>query len=73
MELLAIDSFSAMTFGRDIAQFKQLVAFLSLLSIVLWSLVIITTALRMVAYYFWHYRRRKQFKSTGIDTSLLDI
>jgi hypothetical protein len=38
--------FSYATFGRDIAQFHQLIEFLTWLSIILWCLVIATTLLR---------------------------
>jgi uncharacterized membrane protein len=45
------------TFGREIAQFKELVGFLAIVSVVLWAIVIITMVLRMWLCHIW-YRRR---------------
>lgn len=44
-------------FGRQTAQFKQLVALLAAVSIVLWSLVALTILVRIAVCHGW-YRRR---------------
>jgi hypothetical protein len=53
---VAVVHASNLTFGRGTAQFKELVAFMAVVSIVSWSLVIITTFLRWWIGRFW-YRR----------------
>lgn len=47
---------SSLTFGRDIAQFRQLITFLTIVSLLLWTVVLITAILRFAAAYMWRQR-----------------
>ena len=47
-----------LTFGRDAAQYWQLVAFLAIVSIVLWVAVVITTIIRVSAGLILNRRHR---------------
>lgn len=49
---------SHLTFGRDMAQFKQLITFLTALSLALWACVLVSFAARVVLCHIW-YRRRE--------------
>jgi ABC-type transport system involved in cytochrome c biogenesis permease subunit len=53
----ALQHAAALTFGRDMAHFKQLITFLAILSVILWGIVAFTTITRMLASFF--YRQRK--------------
>jgi len=46
-----------LSFGHDAAQFKQLIAFMATVSIVLWACVLVTVMVRMWLCHIW-YRRR---------------
>lgn len=50
---------ATLTFGRDTAQFKQLITYLALLSIGLWVVVFITTVVRMLALVVYRQRKPK--------------
>jgi Ca2+/H+ antiporter len=62
--LFAMHSFAAVTFGRDTAQFEQLVEFLTWLSIALWGIVVATTLLRTHTHYKHAWHKRKNRKKT---------
>ena len=53
----------AVTFGRQTTQFKQLIAFLAIISLVLWAGVLITLFARLVVCHLW-YRRRYPVPAT---------
>jgi hypothetical protein len=55
-----------LTFGRDIAQFDQLIQFLTWLSITLWIFVILTTMLRAGAH-VTHIRYRHKNRKNKIQ------
>jgi hypothetical protein len=57
---------SSLTFGRDSAQYWQLIAVLAIISIVLWIFVFITTILRIGARYIWY----RPHSRTVIDKDL---
>lgn len=44
-----INQIASLTFGRDAAQFRQLIELLTIVSIVLWLAVLVTVILRMGA------------------------
>ena len=46
-----LNHLSSLTFGRDVAQLKQLIALITVISIVLWVLVLMSIVLRMGARY----------------------
>jgi hypothetical protein len=50
-----------LTFGRETAQFKQLIALLALVSIVLWSVVLLSMIARLVLCRIWG---RQAYSST---------
>jgi len=50
-----------LTFGRNTAQFKQLVAMLALVSVILWSIVLLTTVARILLCHVWY---RRQYASS---------
>jgi hypothetical protein len=53
-----VDVEAAARFGRDITQFHGLLAFMTVLSLVLWSLVLVTTVIRFgVKYAMRHHAR----------------
>ena len=54
------------TFGRDAAQFKQLVAFLTAVSLVLWVCVLATMVFRILMCHVW-YRRRQPLSSNHLS------
>ena len=54
----------AVTFGRDAAQFEQLVEFLTWLSLALWGIVAATTLWRTHTHYRHALHRRKIRKKT---------
>jgi len=56
-----------LTFGRDIAQFDQLIQFLTWLSIALWIFVILTTMLRAGAHVTHVRYRRRNHKNKVQD------
>lgn len=47
-----------LTFGRETAQFKQLIAFMAAVSIVIWGIVFITMLARLFLCHIWYRRRR---------------
>jgi hypothetical protein len=53
----ALHQTARLTFGRETAQFKQLIAFMAILSVTLWTLVALTLLARMLFCHVW-YRRR---------------
>ena len=55
--LINIANFAALTFGRDAAQFKQLVTFLAILSVVLWTVVLFSTLLRFASQLIFRPRK----------------
>jgi len=55
--LIGLQKVAALTFGRDMAHFKQLITFLAVLSIVLWGIVAFTTITRMLAAFFYRHRK----------------
>jgi hypothetical protein len=44
---------ASLPFGRDIARYHELIAFLTLVSLVLWACVLVTTMLRLAAQLYW--------------------
>jgi membrane protein insertase Oxa1/YidC/SpoIIIJ len=54
---------SHLTFGRQTAQFKQLIAFMAIVSIVTWSIVIVTIVIRMIMCHIWY---RKHYAPSRI-------
>lgn len=54
-----------LTFGHDAAQFKQLVAFLAAVSLVLWGCVIATMVYRILVCHVW-YRRRQPLQTSDL-------
>jgi hypothetical protein len=56
---------SHLTFGRSTAQFKQLLAFMAIVSIVLWSIVVVTMLARLWACHVW-YRRSSSTSNTNL-------
>jgi hypothetical protein len=54
-----LDHTSRLTFGRETAQFKQLLGMMAIVSVVLWSCVLITMLARLWYGHIW-YRRRHQ-------------
>lgn len=55
---------AAVTFGRDAAQFEQLIEFLAWLSIALWGIVVVTTLWRTHTHYRHAWHKRKIRKKT---------
>jgi uncharacterized membrane protein len=53
----AVSHASDLTFGRDIAQFKELIGLLAVISIVLWIIVLITILIRLYLCHVWYPRR----------------
>ena len=51
---------ATLTFGRESAQFKQLITYLAILSVVLWVLVLLSTIVRWGSQII--YRQRKVTK-----------
>ncbi len=58
----ALTHLAAATFGRDTAQFEQLLEFLAWLSIALWVIVIVTTLWRTHTHYkhAWHKHKLRK-------------
>ena len=47
-----------LTFGRSSAHYWQLIAYLAIVSIVLWLLVIVTTLIRFTVHLAWYWRQK---------------
>jgi IS1 family transposase len=60
--------FAAVTFGRDTAQFEQLIEFLAWLSIALWAIVGATTLWRTHSHYRHAWNKRKARKNIERST-----
>ena len=54
-----------LAFGRDAAQFKQLVAFLATVSLVLWACVLVTMIARALLCHVW-YRNRQPMQPNDL-------
>jgi len=50
---------AAVTFGRGTAQFKQLIAFMAIVSLVTWAIVFITIIIRLLLCNVWYRHRHK--------------
>lgn len=50
----AIHYTSHLTFGRETAQFKQLLTVMAIVSIITWAIVLITIALRFFMCHVWY-------------------
>lgn len=57
-----------LTFGRETAQFKQLIAFMAMVSIIIWSIVIATMIVRLVARHVL-YRKRYSASRSNFPSS----
>jgi hypothetical protein len=49
---------SHLTFGHQAAQFKELLAIMTVVSIIMWSVVLLTIAARMVLCHIWYRQSR---------------
>jgi len=55
---------SRLTFGRETAQFEQLITLMAIVSIAIWSVVLATIVVR-VGWAAWHRRRYQMYQSAS--------
>jgi len=59
---------ASLTFGHDITQFKQLVAFMTAISIVLWACVLVTFLMRVWLCHVWYRHLRRKERARSLPT-----
>lgn len=54
---------SNLTFGRNVAEYHQLVEWLTVTSFVLWTVVLVTMLMRIVMHYVWYRYRYPLYRN----------
>lgn len=63
---LVLNYAAQLSFGREAAQFKQLIAFMAIVSLVLWFCVLVTILARM---WFGYVRYRRRYRINNGDAA----